>query len=200
MPDRKNQDSRTSQSNEPIDELLRERCMRYLLGAMDRDEVANFEVRLESEPGVSDELIAQSNLICLLSAQEIPSADLPVSTSLASSGNGNDARWLSWLAAIAASLLVGVIVWSSKSDTPKPMAKQNTGADSSFVQPDEDLLIAQAWADGPLSLVLTSSSSDEDSDLLAHESEPTWDSLDPNEDSVLNWMMVAVNAGANHEG
>ena len=171
--------------------------MRYLLGSLDELEAAQFERRLQTEPAIGEELVAQSELICQIASSDIAQ---PGALVAASQSSANTNTSMPWLAAIAASLLVGFVLWSYNSDPPRQISKQATIVDNLQSQADEDLLIAQAWADGPLSLALTSPTNDADEDRSDGESDSALESLDPNEESVLNWMMVAVKAGANREG
>ena len=62
--------------------------------------------------------------------------------------------------------------------------------------------IAQAWANGPLSLALSTDEENAKAERFhnSKESAGNQDLLDPSDDSVLDWMMVAVSAGANHDG
>ena len=198
-------DSRTAGARSPIDEASREQCLRYLLGKMDENEIVQFQIRLESEPAISNELVTQSDLICLLAGDQ-SSLQSPTVATQHSSASINVMPWVQWIAAIAASLLVGFIFWTSNSDQQRQIAKQVTAdkstSEKSIVhdglsETDEELLIAQAWADGPLSLALASRAGDADIEPL-HESDS--ESFEPNEESDLDWMMVAVTEGANHEG
>jgi hypothetical protein len=181
--------------------------MRYLLGAMNEYEAVQFQNRLESESAIGDELIAQADLICQITSDEIALQDLPLTTSLASR-NINARKWVQSLTAIAASLLLGFVLWSWSNDQSRQIAKHQqleqltaleTLDNDGQSETDEELMIARAWADGPLSLALTSRVVGADIDQI-DESDLELESLEPSEESVLNWMMVAVTEGANHEG
>tara|TARA_R110002049_G_scaffold2750_10_gene22419 strand:+ start:53952 stop:54647 length:696 start_codon:yes stop_codon:yes gene_type:complete len=224
-------ESQTSRSlPSDVDDTSRELCLRYLLCELDAEQTSKLLDRLALEPALANELEIQAQLISHLGTRSSESTIV----AKFDSGNTNQSSQtsiahtladpiatetgssrLAMFAAIAASLLVACAVWLGRAGAPQSIASKTANRSNTDVanqiecdqshSSEEELLLARAWADGPLSLVLTVD------DLLDHDSlalqsdnelEDTDDeeSLDPSDDSVLHWMVAAVQAGENHDG
>lgn len=164
-----------SQNAKP-DEATSERCMRYLLGELSADEAATFEQSLGSSPELGDELQRQSELLCMVSQATF---DPPQLTSQATSDSF--AKWIEAAVALAACFLVAFIGWNL-------VSKSNASA----IQ--EDVLIAQAWADTD-TIALELSSVDE----IELEMDSDFE-IESDVDDSLSWVVTAVESGVSIDG
>ena len=189
-----------------IEDASQDQCIRYLLGEMSIDESSQFERRLESDPLLGDTLVAQAELFSQLGmTSSVDTASKAVPATQDNHSHVAATRWIQVIAAIAACVVAVASVWwfqsrgtarvAQKTDTTlNDPVKHNLGT-------DEDLMIARAWVDGPLSLALNPGDETLQESIETTSIEPL---LDPNDDSsddsILQWMMAAVTEGANHDG
>ena len=189
-----------------VDETSRELCMRFLLGEVSVSESDEVLKRIQSEPAFADELAAQSDLIC----QIVSMPTVATHHSSFSADRGTLARNGWWIiAAIAASLSLTAVLWSNVGDDTNPVAIRGEAVSES-PETDEELLVAMGWADGPLSLALnTDSESVDASTTIIPESDASrgslfgvadQETLEPSDDSVVQWMIAGVMAGADLDG
>lgn len=164
--------------NGKTDEATSERCMRYLLGELSADETATFEQSLGSSAELGDELQRQSELLWMVSQATF---DPPPVTSQATSDSF--AKWTEAAVALAACLLVAFIGWNL-------ISKSNA---TSAIQ--EDVLIAQAWADTD-AIALGLSSADE----IELEMDNDFEIESQDVDDSLSWVVTAVESGVSIDG
>lgn len=171
----------TSETNPNRDHAINddadERCLLYLLGELSADQATAFERELEQDKRLQDELVSQSNLLCTL-----PN-DQPTVVAADSPATHTSWRLAATVAAVAACLMIAFFAWPRAIDNEASVANAAP----------EGLLIAQAWADEPLSDLITD----------WHEPDNEMDDtfLPPeDDDSSLSWIVAAAEAGAVIDG
>ena len=168
------------------------RCMLYLLGELPAGERAIFEKQLSDSPDLSDELRAQSELICAISAPA------PTSVSVRSKSNNRSWQLVAIVSTLAATFLVSIVGlrWQHNRDVAQlapPDQRQITGQTEREQDGNrEALMIAQAWAADHAE----AESMDVDFNLLDADfplgSDASLADESSNQESVVSWMVVAV--------
>ena len=170
------------------DDHVRERCLLYLLGEMNRQQAAAFESELSESDELRAELSLQSELVCRLSNIQSDAVAIEMTSS------NRSWRVTTTLVAIAATVLVAIACWPTEQARERRLAVEVT---------PEASLIAHAWAEVALHAgqasdpAANNSEVDEESEVLGSLAgkDQEWGEV-----SSFDWISSAVEAGAISDG
>ena len=164
---------------EPLSSDWPETCTLYLLGELTGPQLAEFEHQLTTSPELGELLISQAASIDELSRIECEA--LP-------SALANESSTLPWQRIASLVALAACLLWALASLRPDQQPSPDPVLSETV---DEALLIAKIWVDDPGVNWI-------ESDILATAEEDFPIQLDdePEVDSALSWMFVAVAADA----
>jgi len=181
----------TPDTNSPVLQNDTNACLLYLSGDLSTVDSAAFEQRLANSPELANELLAQSDLInhvALFAGEPITAATPAVYST----------RYLTAALTVAASLAMIAALWVPPTNENKPatqeMAVARLGSPQTN-QPQEDRLIAEAWATTDAEIFFLS----DDLDLDSERSSDAWPKSSYDESS-LSWVTAAIESGASIDG
>ncbi len=160
--------------------------MLYLLGELPSDVLADFERQLACSPKLGEELLRQAETIADVSSQQT----FPTTSPLIPAANDESKRWtfVASLVAIAACLTLVFVGLRRSEPDPQRIASLTGIDDQPRADAMEDLLIARAWAESPLTFDADDYELDESDPAVA-----TVPSDDPaDNDATLSWIITAL--------
>jgi hypothetical protein len=188
-----NESAPNDQPEQSGEEGIAQRCVQYLLAELSSTEAAQLESELKTSPAVNRELLLQAELLCALAASQATPSQLPSLEaapsleSLPTAGfTAHGRHWVMIIAALAACLVVAIA--GSLRQRENDLDAARLEASNRAAVNDEALLIARVWASSHVSMgnVEDWGGAEGEVDLV--------DDPPANDDSFLDWMVVAVAA------